>query len=374
VTLSTPSVFTVTVDYASSDGTATAGTDYTAVSGVVQFPPGQVTQTLLLPLLDDALDERDETVFITLSDATGGALGTENNPAAVTILDDDGAATLNFSALAYSATEGEGAATITVTLSAASAFTVTVDYASSDGTATAGADYTAVSGALAIPPGETTATFTVPLLDDALAEGDETVTLTLDNPANAVIGATQAATLTIRDDETRIFLPAVFKDASFLPDLVVQELGVSQDGVTVVIANEGSGAVAAPFWVDVYLDPAPPPTAVNQTWPMLSTTGLAWGVTAPLAPGQILTLTVGGPYYRPDASSFSGLIPAGAPVYAQVDSANAGVAYGAVLETHEAAGGPYNNIIGPVAAPVPLLLAAEQSGGGAAIPLPRRPR
>ena len=68
----------------------------------------------------------------------------------------------------------------------------------------------------------------------------------------------------------------------------------------------------------------------------------------PLEPGDAITLTVGDAYYWPDHSNFSGVVPAGTSIYVQVDSANAETNYGAVLESHEIAGGPYNNIMGPV--------------------------
>jgi hypothetical protein len=114
----------------------------------------------------------------------------------------------------------------------------------------------------------------------------------------------------------------------------------------VVIRNAGNGAVADDFWVDVYLDPDPIPTRVNQTWPDVSDQGMAWGVTVDLAPGESLTLTEGGPYYRPAESDVAWPLAAGTPVYAQVDSANTETTVGAVLESHEVTGGAYNNVTG----------------------------
>jgi hypothetical protein len=103
------------------------------------------------------------------------------------------------------------------------------------------------------------------------------------------------------------------------------------------------------FWVDVYLNPNPAPTHVNQTWNQLGSQGLVWGVTETalpqLVPGSLLTLTDG--YYQPDYSRVSWPLPAGVPVYAQVDSADALTTWGAVLENHEILGGLYNNILGP---------------------------
>jgi hypothetical protein len=119
-----------------------------------------------------------------------------------------------FSTATYSVGEGAGNATITVNLDAASEDTVTVDYATSDGTATAGDDYSATNGTLTFNPGVTSQTFNVPILDDALEEGNETVVLSLSNATNAAIGAPNPATLTIVDeqgqeDEFHIYLPLV---------------------------------------------------------------------------------------------------------------------------------------------------------------------
>ncbi len=115
----------------------------------------------------------------------------------------------------------------------------------------------------------------------------------------------------------------------------------------VVIVNQGNAPVTGEFWVDVYIDPRPVPTAVNQIWPDYASQGLVWGVTAdalPLAPGETLTLTIGDAYYSAGDSSFSGSLAEGTPVYAQVDSANLNTTYGGVLEDHEILGGSYNNI------------------------------
>jgi hypothetical protein len=186
--------------------------------------------------------------------------------------------------------------------------------------------------------------------NQASVSGSNFATLRTDDPATA---ATTDPTITQLDIVTtvRIYLPIVQRDVD-LPDLVVDQIVVTRTSIQVVIRNQGAGAVTNPFWVDVYINPNPAPTQVNQTWPMLGSRGLVWGVQGsalPLNPGGTLTLSIGGAYYRADLSNFSGTLAAGTPIYAQVDSANANVAYGAVLETHEQFGGPYNNISGPVA-------------------------
>ena len=99
--------------------------------------------------------------------------------------------------------------------------------------------------------------------------------------------------------------------------------------------------------MDVYINPNPAPTRVNQTWNMLSSQGLVWSVTSsalPIRPNDTRTLTIGDRYYQPPLSNFAGNLPIGTRVYAQVDSANADTTYGAVLENHEITGDRYNNI------------------------------
>lgn len=110
---------------------------------------------------------------------------------------------LQFSSPAYSVQEGDGAATITVTRTNGSDGQVTVCYATSNGTAAAGADYTATSGTLTFNDGETSKTFNIPILDDAPDEDPETVLLSLSNPSGgATLGTPENAVLTIIDAAT----------------------------------------------------------------------------------------------------------------------------------------------------------------------------
>ena len=99
------------------------------------------------------------------------------------------------------ATEGvDSAVEFAVTLSRAASDTVTVDYATADGTATAGEDYTATSGTLTFAAGESAKTVAVPVLDDAHDEGEETLTLTLSNPSGALIADGEATGTIVNDD------------------------------------------------------------------------------------------------------------------------------------------------------------------------------
>ncbi len=87
VTLSQASTDTVTVGYTTTDGTATAGTDYVAAAGTLTFDPGQTTQQLTVDVIDDTAVEANETLTVTLSDPTGATLA--NGAATGTVIDDD---------------------------------------------------------------------------------------------------------------------------------------------------------------------------------------------------------------------------------------------------------------------------------------------
>ncbi|WP_416670795.1 Calx-beta domain-containing protein [Egbenema bharatensis] len=112
-----------------------------------------------------------------------------------------GIGTLSFSHSSYRVSEGGGLATITVTRTGGSTGSVTVGYSTSDNTAKAGQDYRAASGVLTFNAGETSKTFTVPILQDALFEGSEVLRLSLSNPTNGATLGQSKAFLTIVDDD-----------------------------------------------------------------------------------------------------------------------------------------------------------------------------
>jgi hypothetical protein len=201
VTLAPASTGTVTVQAQTGNGTALAGSDYTAKTQTLSFAAGVTTQTFAVTLLNDSLDEPDETFTVTLSGATGGAsIGTAQ--ATGTIQDDDAAPTLSVS---DAGTLNEGAnAVFTVTLSAASAQVVTVSYATVNGTAVAPGDYTAIpSGTLTFNPGAPlTQDVTVTTINDNVEEDAETFSLVLSNPGNATLADdTGVATLSANDQD-----------------------------------------------------------------------------------------------------------------------------------------------------------------------------
>src|SRR3954453_3090129 len=184
------------VNYSTSNGSALAGSDYTATTGTLNFAAGQTVKTFNVPILGDTTDEPNETVNLALSSGATSQLS---------IVDDDAPnESVQFSDTSYSVNEADGTATITVTLSHALAADTTVHYATSDGTATAGSDYTGQSGTLTFTAGQTQKTFQIPILNPATPdpEDDETINLTLTTPGTSlVLGDPSVATLTIVDDD-----------------------------------------------------------------------------------------------------------------------------------------------------------------------------
>ena len=207
VTLSAPSNQIVTVNYATSDGTATAPADYTAIpTQALSFNPGQTQQPIVVNINGDLDVESNESFFVNLSSPAGASIS--DSQGVGTLTNDDGAVsagTLQFSSLAYSINENSATATITVTRSSGTSGAVTVNYGTSNGSATAGQDYTASSGILTWAAGDGTAkNFTIPILDDNSLESSETVNILLSNPTGgAAIGSPGASVLTIVDDDSQ---------------------------------------------------------------------------------------------------------------------------------------------------------------------------
>lgn len=194
----------VSVGWSTGGGTATPGSDYTASAGTASFAIGATTATVSVPVLGDLMDEPNETFEVTLSNPVGATLGTPST-GTVTIIDDDPMPDL--SGVDLDVLESAGQASVVLSLSRASGYDITVDYATADGTATSPADYGAVSGTATIQAGAPSTTVTVPIVNDALMEPDETFTLELSNALNAVL-TSPSATVTILDDDS----PAIFDD------------------------------------------------------------------------------------------------------------------------------------------------------------------
>lgn len=127
--------------------------------------------------------------------------------------------TVGFAQDSYPVAENGGMATITLTRTNPSGTAFTVDFATADGTATVGVDYLPITSTLTFAAGEITKTVQIPLLDDTIREGNETVFLALSNASSPVEVLEQSGVvLTIQDDEpaatssTNVFLPVNIRD------------------------------------------------------------------------------------------------------------------------------------------------------------------
>ena len=177
-------------------GTSAAAPHAGALAALVKSAcPSATNEQIYNAFFSTAIDieapgiDRDSGAGIMMPIPAQAALCTGGTPSSV-----------QFSTANYSVNENGGAAVITVTRTGGSA-AVSVNYATSNGTATAGADYQPASGTLNFAAGETTKTFSVTIIDDTLVEGNETVNLTLSSPVGATLGTPATAVLTIIDDD-----------------------------------------------------------------------------------------------------------------------------------------------------------------------------
>ncbi len=214
VTLSAASNLTVSVNFATANGTATAPTDYLATSGTLTFNPGDLTKTINVTINGDQLFEPDETFTVNLSNPVNTTISKATGIG--TILNDDAqGGIISFSQANYSVSESGGSISITVNRSGDTSGPATVDYTTPDdsaaltvlpcatpgGVALPRCDFTTALGTLRFAPGETAKTFIVLISQDNFVEGPETLPLTLANlTGGAVFGSFSTATLTINDD------------------------------------------------------------------------------------------------------------------------------------------------------------------------------
>ena len=204
----------ISVDYITTAGTATAGVDFTPVSGTVLFADEQTTATFTVPIIDDLVGEGDETILLGLSNPlNGAALGTPST-ATLTILEDDLA--LLFSPKDWTFSETDGVATLTVLRTGPTTAPASVQYATVPGTATAPDDFIPTSGVLEFAAGQRTALITVPIVGDFNdTEQTERFTVDIANPNGAALGVFTTATVDIENVDRP---PSIYDITAFVPD------------------------------------------------------------------------------------------------------------------------------------------------------------
>ena len=204
--------------------------------------PGQATKTFSVPLCGDSVVEGDETVDVTLAVVSGPAIiGPSGDTATLTITENDLAGVIQFSSLAYSASEGQGNAILTVTRTS-TGVGAKVHWAIVGGTASPGTDYVLNPLEGDIEFGNLTSKqIVIPLVNTTAADGPRTILIELSNPLPvglASLGARVLATLMINDNEPTLRLNSA--------NYVVGEASTSFN-VTVL----RSGSAAAPLTVNL---------------------------------------------------------------------------------------------------------------------------
>jgi Calx-beta domain/FG-GAP-like repeat len=217
VTLSAASNEPVTVDFATADGTAAAGSDYQAASGTLTFVPGETSKSIQVLVNGDTVFEPNETFVVNLTNPNGATIG-DGQGVGTIVNDDTNQPTLGITDVTKNeGNKGKTSFTFTVRLSAPSTQTVTVFFATADGTATvSGRDYTANSGTLTFLPGETSKTVTISVRCDKTAEADETFYVNLSSAQGALIADGQGVGTILNDDGGFLSLDAAYSD----PDLM----------------------------------------------------------------------------------------------------------------------------------------------------------
>jgi hypothetical protein len=205
LSLSTPLNVDSTVNYQTQDGTAVAGSDYIAASGITTIPAGENHILIPIEIIGDTTVEEDETFSLVINNPTGGIFpeGVSEITVTHTILNDDIQTRFNekdSNHINYFLLEIDQPLSINAS----------VDYQTRDGTAVAGQDYTATSGTVTIPVGETKVLIAVQILGDFTVEEDETFDLVLSNPIGGIFpaGVTEVtATHSIINDDVNISVP-----------------------------------------------------------------------------------------------------------------------------------------------------------------------
>ena len=207
---------TASVDWASADGTALSGSDFGAqgvpvpLTGTLNWGAGDAaSKTIAIPILNDLVVEGAKTFTVNLSNVAGTGANSIGTNATITVTINDNDAGVVLSAANYNVSETGATVTITANRIGPATAAATVTWTTSNGTATAGTDFGTSgsgvqrTGTITWTAGTSTPkTFTIPILNDALAEGSESFNVTLSNPsAGIVLGTPSSATVTIVDDD-----------------------------------------------------------------------------------------------------------------------------------------------------------------------------
>jgi hypothetical protein len=233
----------VSVDYSTSDGTAAAGGDYTSVSGTLDWAENDSTpKTISVPISNTTAHSDDKSFDVVLSNPSAAVSVGSPGSATVAISGDASGAVgaLQLSAATYSVAQNAGTLTVSVTRTGGSSGPVSVAYATADGTAAAGKDFTAAKGTLEWADGDALAkTVSIPISNATPFSGSKTFSFTLSGPSPmATIGNPTSATVTIAGDTSAAVGSFQLSKSSYS---VAQNAGT----VTVSVNRTGGSSGAA---------------------------------------------------------------------------------------------------------------------------------
>jgi chitinase len=209
VRLTEPHGNSVTVNYRTADGSALAGTDYSAVSGKLTFARNEMSKSVLVPIRGNRTVDPDRDFSVQLSNPKGAKIA--RGQGTVTILDDEPRVNID-DAWQSEGNDGDTAMTFNLTLSRAYDRPVTVNYTTVDQAATAGDDYTATSGSWTFQPGDTSHPITVMVKGDRVAEPNEAFAVQIDTADSYARVVKGTGVGTIYDDEPRIYISDVYSE------------------------------------------------------------------------------------------------------------------------------------------------------------------
>jgi uncharacterized repeat protein (TIGR01451 family) len=197
----------VSVNFATSDGTATSGVDYIGASGTLNFADGQGSTNITIQIVNQKIVTTNRTFNLALSDPSPNSYLVPPSNAVVTIT--NVLAGISFSSLNYSVSKCAGPAAITVTRTGLTNTSVSIDYATTlGGSAEPTNHYYPTNGTLTFAPGQTTQTFFVTVVNDNVLGPDRTVNLNLSNPVGAQLLNPSSAQLTIEECNNESFIVA----------------------------------------------------------------------------------------------------------------------------------------------------------------------
>jgi hypothetical protein len=276
IQLSGKSATAVTVNYTTVNGTAIAGSDFTATSGQLTFATGSTTpQTILVPITPDNIFEPDETFSLQLSNPIGASI---SSPFTATILNDDVLPTITIAAR-VNAQEPSTTGTFILNRTGDLSSTLTVNLAATPGTAISGIDFQTIATTAIFAAGSSSTIINVNAIDDDFYEGSETVRLAIQTGSAYTLGASTSAEIAIIDNET-------------IPTLIITPTTQS-----IVEKNSGDPVNSASFQVQLSGKSA---TAITVDYSTINGTAIS---------GSDFTATTGKLTFAPGSLSQTILVP-----------------------------------------------------------------